>query len=171
MKKLKTLFSITLIIDILATAPLFLMIFIPAMKEEMVYSQFLGMAENELAKEISDLFHFVFTFIAAAMVIAVAASIRIAVLEAAKTAAMLLFIIHSGWVLPDWVNLVMGSAHPPVPIMLLSTIPVIALAYGWKKGKFNEPYSVLVSGLKIALDTKQNNQLPWRSFDWQPFCN
>ena len=34
------------------------------------------MAENELAKEISDLFHFVFTFIAAAMVIAVAASIR-----------------------------------------------------------------------------------------------
>ena len=111
------------------------MIFVPAMKEEMVYSQFSGMAENELAKEISDLFHFVFTFIAAAMVIAVAASIRIAVLESAKTAAMLLFIIHLGWVLPDWVNLVMGSAHPPVPIMLLGTIPVIALAYGWKKGE------------------------------------
>jgi hypothetical protein len=135
LKKLKTLFSITLIIDILATAPLFLMIFVPAMKEEMVYSQFSGMAENELAKEISDLFHFVFAFIAAAMVIAVAASIRIAVLEAAKTAAMLLFIIHLGWVLPDWVNLVMGCAHPPVPIMLLGTIPVIALAYGWKKGE------------------------------------
>ena len=87
------------------------MMFSPTMKEEMVYSQFSGMAENELAKEISDLFHFVFTFIATAMVIAVAASIKIAVLEAAKTAAMLLFIVHLGWVLPDWVNLTMGGAH------------------------------------------------------------
>ena len=135
MKKLKTLFTITLVIDIFAIAPLFLMMFIPAMKVEMVYSQFSGMAENELAKEISDLFHFVFTFIGVAMVIAVAASIRIAVLEAAKTAAMLLFIVHLGWVLPDWVNLVMGGAHPPISVMLLSTIPVIALAYGWKKGE------------------------------------
>ena len=135
MKKLKTLFTITLVIDIFAIAPLFLMMFIPAMKEEMVYSQFSGMTENELAKEISDLFHFVFTFIAVAMVTAVAASIRIAVLEAAKTAAMLLFIVHLGWVLPDWVNLVMGGAHPPISVMLLSTIPVIALAYGWKKGE------------------------------------
>ena len=135
MKKIKTLFTITLVIDILAVTPLFLMMFIPTMKEEMVYSQFSGMAENELAKEISDLFHFVFTFIATAMVIAVAASIRIAVLEAAKTAAMLLFIVHLGWVLPDWVNLIMGGAHPPIAVMLLSTIPVIALAYGWKKGE------------------------------------
>ena len=135
MKKLKTLFTVTLVIDILAITPLFLMLFSPTMKEEMVYSQFSGMAENELAKEISDLFHFVFTFIATAMVIAVAASIRIAVLEAAKTAAMLLFIVHLGWVLPDWVNLTMGEAHPPIPVMLLSTIPVIALAYGWKKGE------------------------------------
>ena len=135
MKKLKTLFTITLVIDILAVAPLFLMMFIPSMKEEMVYSQFPGMMENELAKEISDMFHFVFAFIASAMVIAVAASIRISVLEAAKTAAMLLSIIHLGWVLPDWVNLLMGGAHPPVPIMLLSTVPVVALAYGWKKGE------------------------------------
>ena len=135
MKKLKTLFTVTLVIDILAVTPLFLMMFSPTMKEEMVYSQFSGMAENELAKEISDLFHFVFTFIAVAMVIVVAASIRIEVLEAAKTAAMLLFIVHLGWVLPDWVNLVMGGAHPPISVMLLSTIPVIALAYGWKKGE------------------------------------
>ena len=135
MKKLKTLFTITLVIDILAVAPLFLMMFIPSMKEEMVYSQFPGMIENELAKEISDIFHFVFAFIASAMVIAVAASIRVTVLEAAKTAAMLLSIIHLGWVLPDWVNLLMGGAHPPVPIMLLSTVPVIVLVYGWKKGE------------------------------------
>ena len=69
------------------------------------------------------------------MVISVAASIRVTVLEAAKTAAMLLSIIHLGWVLPDWVNLLMGGAHPPVPIMLLSTVPVIVLVYGWKKGE------------------------------------
>ena len=98
-------------------------------------SQFSGMAENELAKEISDLFHFVFIFIAMAMVISVAASIRITVLEAAKTAAMILFIVHLGWILPDWVNLAMGGAHPPIAVMVLSTIPVIALAYGWKKGE------------------------------------
>ena len=67
------------------------------------------------------------------MVIAVAASIRISVLEAAKTAAMLLSIIHLGWVLPDWVNLTMGGAHPPVLCFL--AVPVIALAYGWKKGE------------------------------------
>ena len=76
MKKLKTLFTITLVIDILATIPLFLVMFIPSMKEEMIYSQFPGMAENEIAKELSDLFHFVFTFIAVSMVIAVAVSIK-----------------------------------------------------------------------------------------------
>ena len=81
------------------------------------------------------IYSILFTFIATAMVIAVAASIRIAVLEAAKTAAMILFIVHLGWVLPDWFNLAMGGAHPPIPVMLLSTIPVIALAYGWKKGE------------------------------------
>ena len=135
MKKLKTIFTITLVIDILAVAPLFLMMFIPAMKEEIVYNQFPGMMENELAKEISDVFHFVFTFIASAMVIAVAASIRISDLAAAKSAALLLAIIHLGWVLPDWVNLARDSAHPPVPIMLLSAIPVVVLAYGWQKGE------------------------------------
>ena len=135
MKKLKTIFTITLVIDILAVAPLFLMMFIPAMKEEIVYNQFPGMMENELAKEISDVFHFVFTFIASAMVIAVAASIRISDLAAAKSAALLLAIIHLGWVLPDWVNLAMDSVHPPVPIMLLSAIPVVVLAYGWQKGE------------------------------------
>ncbi len=135
MKKFKTLFTVTLVIDILAIAPLILMMFVSSMKEEMVYSQFSGMAENELAKEISDLFHFVLIFIAMAMVISVAASIRITVLEAAKTAAMILFIVHLGWILPDWVNLAMGGAHPPIAVMVLSTIPVIALAYGWKKGE------------------------------------
>jgi hypothetical protein len=135
MKKLKTLFTITLVIDILATIPLFLVLFIPSMKEEMIYSQFPGMTENEIAKELSDLFHFVFTFIAVSMVVAVAVSIKISVLEAAKTAALLLFIIHLGWALPDWINLAMGNGHPPIPVMLLNTIPVIALAYGWKKGE------------------------------------
>ena len=50
MKKLKTLFTITLVVDVLAVAPLFMMMFIPAMKEEMVYSQFPGMIENEPGK-------------------------------------------------------------------------------------------------------------------------
>ena len=38
MKKLKTLFTITLVIDTIAVTPLFLMMFIPTMKEEMVQS-------------------------------------------------------------------------------------------------------------------------------------
>ena len=54
MKKLKTLFTVTLVIDILAVAPLFLMMFIPSMKEEMVYSQFPGMMENELAQLLQE---------------------------------------------------------------------------------------------------------------------
>ena len=92
-KKFKTLFLITLIIDLLATIPLVLVSFNPTMMNEMVYSQFPGI--NEAGKEALDLFHFVFGLIAISMIVALIVALRIKIKESAQTAALILFIFLS----------------------------------------------------------------------------
>ena len=69
------------------------------------------------------------------MIVAVLVAVNIKVKESAQTAAQILSIIHLGWVLPDWFNIVLGNAHPPIFIMLLSLLSVAALAIAWKKGE------------------------------------
>jgi O-antigen ligase len=133
MKKFKTLFLITLSINILTTIPLVLVIISPEMMEEMVFSQFVGI--NDVGKDALELIHFVFLIIAISMIAALIVSIRIKVKEAAQTAALILAIIHLGWVLPDIINLVSGNQHPPIPIMILTLIPVLVLFHAWKKAE------------------------------------
>ena len=133
MKKFKTLFIVAALIDLLTVVPLFLVSVNPDMMEEMVFSQFPGI--NDAGKEAITLIHFVFGVIAVSMLAALIVAINIKVKESAQTAALILFIIHLGWVLPDWINLASGSAHPPIPVMILSAISALALGYAWKKGE------------------------------------
>ena len=103
------------------------------MMEEMVFSQFVGI--NDPGKEALELIHFVFLMIALSMIVALIVSLRIKVKESAQTAALILGIIHLGWVLPDIINLVSGNQHPPIPIMILTLIPVLVLFHAWKKAE------------------------------------
>ena len=131
MKKFKTLFLITLIIDIIAALPLVLFMFNPTMMEEMVFNQFLGI--NDAGKEALELMHFVFGMLSLSLLAAVIVALTIKVKESAKTAALILAVIHVGWVIPDWISIFFGKQHPPIAIMLVTLIPVIVLFYGWKK--------------------------------------
>jgi len=133
MKKFKTLFIVASIIDLLAVVPLILVSFNPEMMEEMVFSQMPGI--NDVGKEAITLIHLVFATIAVSMLVALGIAINITVKESAQTAALILFIIHLGWVLPDWLFLITGEIHPPIPVMLLNLIAVLSLGYAWKKGQ------------------------------------
>ena len=133
MKKFKTLFILTLVIDILAALPLVLFMFNPSMMDEMVFSQFPGI--NDAGKEALELMHFVFGILSLSLVAAVIVALTIKVKESAQTAALLLSVIHIGWVVPDWISLVLGKQHPPIVIMLITIVPVIALIYGWKNAE------------------------------------
>ena len=133
MKKFKTLFIITAIIDLLAVVPLILVSFNPEMMEEMVFSQMPGI--NDAGKEAITLIHLVFATIAVSMLVALGIAINITVKESAQTAALILFIIHLGWVLPDWLFFITGEIHPPIPVMLLNLIAALSLGYAWKKGQ------------------------------------
>ncbi len=133
MKKFKTLFIIAAIIDLLAVVPLILVSFNPEMMEEMVFSQMPGI--NDAGKEAITLIHLVFGTIAVSMLVALGVAINITVKESAQTAALILFIIHLGWVLPDWLFLISGEIHPPIPIMILNLIAALSLGYAWKKGE------------------------------------
>ena len=133
MKKFKTLFILTLVIDILAALPLVLFMFNPSMMDEMVFSQFPGI--NDAGKEALELMHFVFGILSLSLVAAVIVALTIKVKESAQTAALLLSVIHIGWVVPDWISLVLGKQHPPILIMLITIVPVIALIYGWKNAE------------------------------------
>ena len=133
MKKFKTLFIVASIIDLLAVVPLILVSFNPEMMEEMVFSQIPGI--NDAGKEAITLIHLVFATIAVSMLVALGIAINITVKESAQTAALILFIIHLGWVLPDWLFLITGEIHPPIPVMLLNLIAVLSLGYAWKKGQ------------------------------------
>ena len=74
-------------------------------------------------------------FFALSMIVSLIVSLRIKVKESAQTAALILGIIHLGWVLPDIINLVSGNQHPPIPIMILTLIPVLVLFHAWKKAE------------------------------------
>lgn len=133
MKKFKTLFIIAAIIDLLAVVPLILVSFNPEMMEEMVFSQMPGI--NDAGKEAITLIHLVFATIAVSMLVALGVAINITVKESAQTAALILFIIHLGWVLPDWLFLITGEIHPPIPVMILNLVAALSLGYAWKKGE------------------------------------
>ena len=133
MKKFKNIFLVTLLIDLLTAITLVLFLFNPEMMEEAVYSQFEGI--NQAGKDALYLIHIVFACIIISMIIATAVAMKIKIKESAQTAALILFIIHIGWILPDIVNLVCGNAHPPIFIMVLSAIPILALGYAWKNGE------------------------------------
>lgn len=133
MKKFKTLFIVAAIIDLLAVVPLILVSFNPEMMEEMVFSQMPGI--NDAGKEAITLIHLVFATIAVSMLVALGIAINITVKESAQTAALILFIIHLGWVLPDWLFLITGEIHPPIPVMILNLVAALSLGYAWKKGE------------------------------------
>ena len=133
MKKFKNIFLVTLLIDLLTAITLVLFLFNPEMMEEAVYSQFEGI--NQTGKDALYLIHIVFACIIISMIIATAVAMKIKIKESAQTAALILFIIHIGWILPDILNLVSGNAHPPIFIMALSAVPILALGYAWKKGE------------------------------------
>ena len=105
--------------------------FNPTMLEEMVFNQFPGI--NDAGKEALELMHFVFGMLSLSLVAAVIVTLTIKVKESAKTAALILAVIHVGWVIPDWISIFIGKQHPPIAIMLVTLIPVIVLFYGWKK--------------------------------------
>ena len=133
MKKFKTLFIVAAIIDLLAVVPLILVSLNPEMMEEMVFSQMPGI--NDAGKEAITLIHLVFATIAVSMLVALGVAINITVKESAQTAALILFIIHLGWVLPDWLFLITGEIHPPIPVMILNLVAALSLGYAWKKGE------------------------------------
>ena len=133
MKKFKNIFLVTLLIDLLTAITLVLFLFNPEMMEEAVYSQFEGI--NQAGKDALYLIHIVFACIIISMIIATAVAMKIKIKESAQIAALILFIIHIGWILPDVLNLVSANAHPPIFIMVLSAIPILALGYAWKNGE------------------------------------
>jgi len=98
-----------------------------------VLSQFPGI--NEAGENALLGIFDVFGVIAISMVIAVAVAINLKTKETAQSAALILLIIHVGWTLMDWINFVSGGAHPPVPVLFLSLVPILTLGYAWKKGE------------------------------------
>lgn len=136
MKKFKHIFLATLIFNILGIIPLFLILFVPEMRQEMVYAQFPGMESNELAKELFNTFMTVFAAIGIAMIIAIAYAIKLKTKESAIAASIILLFWNIGWVIPDWFNLLSGGGgHPPLIVMCIGLIPIILLPYGIKNAE------------------------------------
>tara|TARA_B100000575_G_scaffold131103_1_gene104440 strand:- start:6739 stop:7143 length:405 start_codon:yes stop_codon:yes gene_type:complete len=133
MKKFKTLFIITLVIDALQFLPILLFKIMPELMDEAVYSQFPGI--NDPGKDALMTIFDVFGVIALSIFIAVIVAINIKNKEAARSAALILLIIHIGWTLMDCINLIIGKGGPPLPVVLLSILPIFILAYAWKKGE------------------------------------
>ena len=133
MKKFKTLFIIALVIDLIATLPIVLIKLIPEMADEMIFSQFPGI--NNPGKEALMTIFDVFGVVSVSMIIAVAVATTIKDKGTAKMAALLLFIIHIGWIFMDWINFIVGNGGPPLPVLLLSSVAALALGYAWKKGE------------------------------------
>lgn len=137
MKNFRNILILTLILDLVQSIPLFLAMSGGEMKEMMIADMGIeGLAENAGAIAILDTMLFVFAFIMAGYLASTIYAMRLKELSSLKTATFLLGILHLAWTLPDFISLTTGSsAHPPIPLMIVSLLPVIGLFYVAKNGE------------------------------------
>lgn len=137
MKNFRNILILTLILDLVQSIPLFLAMSGGEMKEMMIADMGVeGLAENAGAIAILDTMLFVFAFIMAGYLASTIYAMRLKELSSLKTATFLLGIIHLAWTLPDFISSIMGSsAHPPIPLMIVSLLPIIGLFYVAKNGE------------------------------------
>ncbi len=134
MKRIKTLLIITLIFDLLQFIPLILIKINDDFKSEMIGDfNIEGLTSSQPALEVLDIMFSVIGFISLGIVLSVIYTMRLKHTEALKAACFILFLVHLFWTLPDFITLVSGgTTHPPVPIMIISLIPVLGLLYASK---------------------------------------
>tara|TARA_B100001093_G_scaffold520527_1_gene617803 strand:+ start:5975 stop:6397 length:423 start_codon:yes stop_codon:yes gene_type:complete len=139
MKKIKTLLIITLIFDLLQFIPLILIKISDDFKGEMIGDfKIEGLMSSQPALEVLDIMFSVIGFISLGIVLSVIYTMRLKHIEALKAACFILFIVHLFWTLPDFITLISGgSTHPPIPVMIISLIPVLSLLYASKYGQTN----------------------------------
>lgn len=137
MKNFRNILILTLILDLVQSIPLFLAMSGGEMKEMMIADMGIeGLAENAGAVAILDTMLFVFAFIMAGYLASTIYAMRLKELSSLKTATFLLGILHLAWTLPDFISLTTGSsAHPPIPLMIVSLLPIIGLFYVAKNGE------------------------------------
>lgn len=137
MKNFKTILILTLILDIIQFIPLVLAKMGGEMKSQMISDfNIEGLANSAPALEVFDIMFHIIGFIYLGTILSVVYTLRLKTLEGLKSATFVLFIVHLFWTLPDFVNLLSGSsAHPPIIIMILTLIPVLALSYVSQKGE------------------------------------
>lgn len=137
MKKIKTLLFITLIFDLLQFIPLILMKISDDFKNEMIGDfKIEGLTSSQPALEVLDIMFSVIGFISLGIVFSVIYTLRLKHIEALKAGCFILFMVHLFWTLPDFITLISGGlTHPPIPIMIISLIPVLGLLYASKYGQ------------------------------------
>lgn len=137
MKNFRNILILTLILDLLQSIPLFMAMSGGEMKEMMIADMGVeGLAENTGAIAILDTMLFVFAFIMAGYLASTIYALTLRELSSLKTATFILAILHLAWTLPDFISLLTGSnAHPPIPLMILSLLPIIGLFYVSKNGQ------------------------------------
>jgi hypothetical protein len=137
MKNFRNILILTLILDLVQSIPLFLAMSGGEMKEMMIADMGIeGLAQNAGAIAILDTMLFVFAFIMAGYLASTIYAMRLKELSSLKTATFLLGILHLAWTLPDFISLTTGSsAHPPIPLMIVSLLPIIGLFYVAKNGE------------------------------------
>jgi hypothetical protein len=137
MKNFKNILVLTLILDLLQSFPLLLAMSGGEMKEMMIADMGVeGLAKNAGAIAILDTMLFVFAFIMLGYLAATIYALTLKELSSLKAATFLLGILHVAWTLPDFISLLMGSsAHAPIPLMIVSLLPIIGLFYVARNGK------------------------------------
>lgn len=135
MKNFKKILVLTLIIDVLTFIPLILSLFLDDVKAMLVADANIEGLQNGLpAMEIFDIMIFVFSFLALGYLAAIIYTLRLKNEAVLKATTFILGIFHFAWTAPDCINLALGKAHPPLPLLILSIIPVIALFYVSQNG-------------------------------------
>ena len=137
MKNFRIVLIVTLILDIIQFIPLVLAQMGGEMKKQMISDLNIdGLTDSVPGLEVLDMMLYILGFIYLGNLLSVVYTLRLKTLESLKSATFVLFIVHLFWTLPDFVNLLSGSsAHPPIIIMILTLIPVLALSYVSQKGE------------------------------------
>tara|TARA_B100001057_G_C22278909_1_gene729933 strand:+ start:64 stop:477 length:414 start_codon:yes stop_codon:yes gene_type:complete len=135
--KIKNIFIITGSLSfLLMVFPVFLASAVPSIFEFFAIDGFgEGILDNKEALAVFDTFILVMSFMGAAIILPIFAAVTIKDLEIQKKLSLIFGLMLLLVAMPDFIGIIIGIAHAPLEMMVINTLIILFLFYGWKKGK------------------------------------
>lgn len=134
--KIKTIFWIVVVANILQLLPLFASLVSPEFKNTLLADTF-GPQPSTDAVEMFEFFALVVSLIGTGIVFLIIGATSFSDLATLRRLSFLFFVVMGFFALPDVISSLQGNPTAPLPVILLGLLSMGLLYYGSKRGKIS----------------------------------